>query len=111
MPDRSETVISPVLSAEWFKSRWGADDQRGNGNLMTPDADGRFHMIGGSVIVAPTGEIAARALTEEDEVIVTRANLQIGANFREHVFNFAKHRRPEFYGLIVERTGAGEPVA
>ena len=26
---------SPVLSPEWFKSRWGPDDQRGNGNLMT----------------------------------------------------------------------------
>lgn len=74
-------------------------------------AEDGFHMIGGSVIVAPTGEIVARALTEEDEVIVARADLQIGKNFREHVFNFAKHRRPEFYGLIVERTGAGEPVA
>ena len=29
-------TASPVLSADWFKSRWGEDDQRGNGNLMTP---------------------------------------------------------------------------
>jgi len=68
------------------------------------------HMIGSSVIVAPTGEIVARSLTEEDEVICVNADLSIGEHFREHVFNFAKHRRPEHYKLIVERTGAGEPL-
>jgi predicted amidohydrolase len=74
-------------------------------------AEDGFHMIGGSVIVAPTGEIVARALTEEDEVIAVNADLSLGELFREHVFNFAKHRRPEHYRLIVERTGAGDPVA
>src|SRR5450759_2726285 len=68
------------------------------------------HMIGSSVIVAPTGEIVARALTEDDEVICVQADLAIGDFFRQHVFNFAKHRRPEYYRLIVERTGAGEPL-
>jgi kynurenine formamidase len=29
-------AASPALSPEWFKSRWGPDDQKGNGNLMTP---------------------------------------------------------------------------
>ena len=70
-----------------------------------------FHMIGSSVIVAPTGEIAARALSEDDEVITVQADLRIGDNFRQHVFNFAKHRSPEHYRLIVERVGAGEPLA
>jgi len=69
-----------------------------------------FHMIGNSVIVAPTGEIVARALTEEDEVIATVADMSLGEQFRQHVFNFAKHRRPEHYRLITERTGAGEPL-
>ena len=32
-------------------------------------------MIGGSAIVAPTGEIAAQALTEEDELITTTYKL------------------------------------
>lgn len=68
------------------------------------------HMIGSSAIVAPTGEIVARSLTEEDEVICVLADLSIGEHFRQHVFNFAKHRRPEHYKLIVERTGAGEPL-
>ena len=28
--------FSPVLADGWMNSRWGPDDQRGNGNLMTP---------------------------------------------------------------------------
>lgn len=74
-------------------------------------AEDGFHMIGSSVIVAPTGELVARTLTEDDEVIAVNADLSLGESFREHVFNFAKHRRPEHYRLIVERTGAGEPLA
>ncbi|MGE4450939.1 N-carbamoyl-D-amino-acid hydrolase [Castellaniella sp.] len=69
-----------------------------------------FHMIGSSVIVAPTGEIVARTLSEEDEVISVKADLRIGENFRQHVFNFAKHRSPEHYRLIVDRVGAGDPL-
>jgi predicted amidohydrolase len=68
-------------------------------------------MIGCSVIVAPTGEIVARTLTEDDEVICVRADLSLGDNYRKHMFNFAMHRRPEHDGLIVDRVGAGEPVA
>lgn len=68
------------------------------------------HMIGGSVIVAPTGEIAAQACTEDDEVITVNASLDLAQTFRDHVFNFAKHRRPEHYGLIIERVGAGDPL-
>jgi predicted amidohydrolase len=63
-------------------------------------------MIGGSAIVAPTGEIAARALSEEDEVIAVDLDLELGDYLRRTVFNFEKHRRIEHYGLITERTGA-----
>src|SRR5271165_4834251 len=37
MSDEAATAgsISPVLKADWFNSRWGKEDQRGNGNLMT----------------------------------------------------------------------------
>lgn len=69
-----------------------------------------FHMIGGSVIVAPTGEIVAQASTEDDEVIAVSADLELGVAFRKNVFDFARHRRPEYYGLIVDRVGAGEPL-
>jgi N-carbamoyl-D-amino-acid hydrolase len=73
-------------------------------------AEDGFHMIGGSVIVSPSGEIAAQASTEEDELIFHNCDLGLGDTFREHVFNFAKHRRPEHYRLIIERVGAGKPV-
>jgi hypothetical protein len=33
--NKTRMGVSPVLSDEWFKSRWGPEDQRGNGNLMT----------------------------------------------------------------------------
>jgi predicted amidohydrolase len=69
-----------------------------------------FHMIGSSMIVAPSGELVARTSGEEDEVITANIDLQLGQTFRDHVFNFAKHRSPEHYRLIVERTGAGEPL-
>jgi len=69
-----------------------------------------FGMIGGSAIVAPTGEIAARALTEDDELITTTLDLELGDYLRRTVFAFEKHRRTEHYGLITSRTGAKTEV-
>ena len=73
-------------------------------------AEDGFAMIGGSAIVAPTGEIAARALSEEDEVIAADLDLELGDYLRRTVFNFAKHRRIEHYRLITERTAATTSV-
>ena len=69
-----------------------------------------FGMIGGSAIIAPTGEIAAQALTEDDEVIATTLDLELGDYLRRTVFKFEKHRRIEHYGLITSRTGAKTEV-
>jgi len=69
-------------------------------------AEDGFAMIGGSAIVAPNGEIAARALSEGDEVIAADMDLELGDYLRRTVFNFAKHRRIEHYRLIAERTAA-----
>ena len=49
MTEESNSV-SPVLKADWFDSRWGKEDQRGNGNLMTREkvleaAKRRCHVI------------------------------------------------------------------
>jgi predicted amidohydrolase len=63
-------------------------------------------MIGGSAIVAPTGEIAAQALSEDDEVVAATLDLDLGQYLRHTIFDFAKHRRIEHYRLIAERTGA-----
>jgi predicted amidohydrolase len=64
-----------------------------------------FGLIGGSVVVAPTGEIAARALGEDDEVVTATLDLDLGDYIRRTIFNFEKHRRIEHYRLITERTG------
>ena len=63
-------------------------------------------MFGHSLIVAPTGEIAAKSASEEDEVICFNADMDLAADPKRTMFNFAAHRRPEHYRLIVERTGA-----
>lgn len=67
-------------------------------------------MGGQSVIIAPSGEIVAQAVTVEDEVITAKCDLDMGRIYKETIFNFALHRRPEHYRLIVERTGAVPPV-
>ncbi len=66
-------------------------------------------MGGQSVIVAPSGEIVAQGVTVEDEVITAKCDLDMGRIYKETVFNFAAHRRPEAYSLITERTGAVAP--
>lgn len=73
------------------------------------DEDG-CHMIGGSAIAAPSGEILAKARTEDDEVVITTVDLDYSEPYRQSVFNFAAHRRPEHYALIVDRVGRGEPL-
>jgi predicted amidohydrolase len=67
-------------------------------------------MVGQSAIIAPSGEIVAQAATLEDEVITARCDLDMGRRYRETIFNFAKHREPEAYRLIVERKGAVPPI-
>jgi N-carbamoyl-D-amino-acid hydrolase len=64
-----------------------------------------FAMIGGSAIVAPTGEVVARAVSEDDEVIAYNCDLDLGAYIRRSVFDFARHRRIEHYGPITAQTG------
>ncbi|MBZ7924955.1 N-carbamoyl-D-amino-acid hydrolase [Ensifer adhaerens] len=61
--------------------------------------------IGGSCIIAPTGEIATKATSIEDEVVLYRSNLDLIATCRKVNFNFANYRRPDQYRLIAERAG------
>ena len=67
------------------------------------------NMVGQSVIIAPSGEIVAMASTLGDEVITANCDLDMGKRYRETIFDFARHREPASYGLIVERKGAVPP--
>jgi predicted amidohydrolase len=64
-----------------------------------------YGLIGGSCIIAPTGEVVAQALTEEDEVVSFNCDLDLGQYIKKTIFNFDEHRRIEHYGLITEQTG------
>jgi predicted amidohydrolase len=66
-------------------------------------------LLGQSSIIAPSGEIVAMASSVGDEVIVARCDLALCRGYRQTIFDFARHRRPEHYRLIVERTGAIPP--
>jgi predicted amidohydrolase len=66
-------------------------------------------LIGGSLIVDPNGEIAVEARTEDDELIVHPCDLDATVFGKKTIFDFARHRRIEHYGLITSRTGAIPP--
>jgi N-carbamoyl-D-amino-acid hydrolase len=65
--------------------------------------------IGNSVIVAPSGEIVAACTTLGDELAIARCDLDLTVSYKSTTFNFAKHREPDQYRLIVERKGAQPP--
>ncbi|WP_454854976.1 N-carbamoyl-D-amino-acid hydrolase [Rhizobium binxianense] len=64
------------------------------------------NMIGLSMILAPSGQIVAMASTTGDELISAKCDLDMGTLYKRTIFDFARHREPSQYGLIVERKGA-----
>ena len=69
------------------------------------------HLMGGTVIVNPDGEIVAESRTEDDEIVAYDCDLDATTFGKETIFNFADHRRIEHYGLIASQTGATPPEA
>jgi len=63
-----------------------------------------FRLHGGTCIIAPTGEVVAQTLTEDDELITYDCDLSMGEYIKNSVFNFRAHRRIDEYRLITERT-------
>ena len=66
-------------------------------------------LIGGSCIIQPSGEIVSLATTVQDELITSACDLDLAKMGKETVFNFAKHRRIEHYGIITSQVGAVAP--
>lgn len=65
-----------------------------------------FRMFGQSLIVAPSGEIVAKTVGEDDELISFDADLDLAQNLKRTMFNYAAHRRPEHYRILIDRVGA-----
>ncbi len=57
-------------------------------------------LIGGTCIIAPTGEIIAKCKTLGDELIVAECDLDRCKEIKENIFNFSLHREPENYTII-----------
>jgi len=62
-------------------------------------------LIGGSCIVAPTGEIISRVQGLGDELALAEIDLDRCAEIRKNIFNFALHREPGDYGPICAPKG------
>ena len=58
------------------------------------------NFLGDTCIIAPTGEIVAKAISLEDEVIVADCDLGAGDFNRRSIFNFEANRQLQHYGLI-----------
>ena len=61
------------------------------------------------MIVAPSGQIVAQALTTDDELIVARCDLDWCDRYKKTLFDFDLYRRPELYTRITSQRGVIEP--
>ncbi len=62
-------------------------------------------LMGGSIIVDPDGFVLARAVTEEDELIIAECDFAKCDFGKKTIFDFERHRRIEHYGRITSQTG------
>ncbi|MGY2049646.1 N-carbamoyl-D-amino-acid hydrolase [Methylobacterium sp. JK268] len=67
------------------------------------------HLTGGTLIVDPNGVIVGELEGEADGILVHDCDLDATRFGKETIFDFARHRRIEHYGLITARTGAIPP--
>lgn len=58
--------------------------------------------IGGSCIIAPSGEIVALSSTDGDELVVAQVDLDQAKRYQQHVWNMDVNRHPELYGALVD---------
>jgi hypothetical protein len=61
--------------------------------------------LGQSMIVAPSGQIVAQALTTDDELIFARCDMDWCERYTGTLFDFDRYRRPEVYGRITSQRG------
>jgi predicted amidohydrolase len=72
--------------------------------------DGIYDLIGGSSIVSPNGTTIVSAKGIDDEPVVAEIDLDECKQGKGSMFDFARHRRTEAYGLITAQTGVVEPA-
>ena len=104
VPDPSQDILQGFHNALVMQS--GAYQ---NGSWVVGVAKGGneegVESLGQSMIVAPSGQIVAQALTTDDELIVARCDMDWCARYTGTLFDFEKYRRPEVYGRITSQRG------
>jgi len=108
VPDPSQDILQGFHNALVMQS--GAYQ---NGTWVIGVAKGGIEegvdSLAQSMIVAPSGQIVAQALTSADEVIVARCDLDWCQRYKGTLFNFDRYRRPEVYGRITAQRGVVLP--
>jgi predicted amidohydrolase len=104
VPDPSQDILQGFHNALVMQS--GAYQ---NGTWVVGVAKGGVEegvdSLAQSMIVAPSGQIVAQALTSDDELIVARCDLDWCKRYTTTVFDFDHYRRPELYGRIATQRG------
>ena len=59
---------------------------------------------------SPPSGMVARASTDDDELMTHGCDLDDTVFGKQTIFDFARHRRTEHYGLITSQTGVVEPA-
>jgi N-carbamoyl-D-amino-acid hydrolase len=68
-----------------------------------------IELLAQTVIIAPSGQIVAQAITSGDEVIVARCDLDWCQRYKQTLFDFDRYRLPERYTRITAQRGVVLP--
>ena len=108
VPDPSQDILQGFHNALVMQS--GAYQ---NGTWVVGVAKGGVEegvdSLAQSMIVAPSGQIVAQALTTDDELVIARCDLDWCNRYKETLFDFDRYRRPELYTPITSQRGVIEP--
>ncbi len=109
VPDPSQDILQGFHNALVMQS--GAYQ---NGTWVVGVAKGGVEegvdSLAQSMIVAPSGQIVAQALTNGDELVVARCDLDWCKKYKDTLFDFDRYRRPEVYSRITNQRGVIEPA-
>lgn len=108
VPDPSQDILQGFHNALVMQS--GAYQ---NGTWVVGVAKGGVEegvdSLAQSMIVAPSGQIVAQALTADDELVIARCDLEWCQRYKGTLFDFDRYRRPELYQRISTQRGVIEP--
>ena len=108
VPDPSQDILQGFHNALVMQS--GAYQ---NGTWVVGVAKGGVEegvdSLAQSMIIAPSGQIVAQALTADDELVIARCDLDWCARYKGTLFDFDRYRRPELYTRITAQRGTIPP--